>query len=204
MDCAPYCVSSFKWTCQWFDKTIRKFRIGRGARHSNSLSHQNVNKNNAILWSLCLPGPRPSHLLDIANLKVSISAQLSAPRLCIKIQLKMGQSFSLGCELVFASEFTSDSEPLRQLTIFVFSSYIEVCVPLSSTSGQSFHSSPSPFMRPRKFHICHNVELLLPMSLTGGHFAIPPQHPSHFRPVQPSRTTSVQWVHVAVPYQLPP
>ena len=64
--------------------------------------------------------------------------------------------------------------------------YIEVCASLYSTSVQSFHSSPSPFLRPRNvgaslrvmFHVPYrNVQFSLSLALV--QFAVPdlPQRP---------------------------
>jgi hypothetical protein len=80
--------------------------------------------------------------------------QLSIPRLCIKPNLKMGEHFSPGHLWNYYSvSYENILHPYhRQLTIFLcyhpFLLIIEVCVPLSSTSAQSFHSSPSPYMQP--------------------------------------------------------
>jgi hypothetical protein len=76
----------------------------------------------------------------------------------------------------------------RQLTIFFYDLFfcIEVCVPLSSTPAQLFHSSPSPFMRPRPRGGYLRVMLHVPyrnvqssLSLASVQFAVPdlPQHP---------------------------
>lgn len=84
---------------------------------------------------------------------VLVSARRPSPMYKNPVWIWVKISLQVTCELLLFSElknFASIShlETHRQLTIFL-RLYIEVCVPLSSTSSRSFHSSPLPFMRPR-------------------------------------------------------